>query len=101
MLLISVPGLSRTHLSELPLLLLLRFSGLERILEAPLHLHASRLIGCWKWSRCGRLAFDWIARQLDLADALSCSIISSFLLPRRKHRMTKRNQSQTATDQSR
>lgn len=76
---------SKTHLSELPLLLLLRLSGLERVLEATLHLHASRLVGCRKWRWCGRLAFDWIIGELNLTDALSCPIISSFLLPGRKH----------------
>lgn len=74
----------QTHLSQLPLLLLLRLFGLERILEATLCLRASRLVGCWERRRWGLLAFDWIAAQLNLTDALSRPVISSFLLPRRK-----------------
>lgn len=75
---------SSTHLSELPFLLLLRLFGFQWILKPTLHLHTSRVIRDWKRRLCGLLTFDWIIGELNLINALSCPVISSFLLPKRK-----------------
>lgn len=73
------------HLSELPLLLLLRLLGPQRVLERHLYLHGNSVKGSQRRGQLllrGRVAFERVIGQLHFVDALSRSIVPSFLLQR-------------------
>lgn len=71
------------HLSELPLLLLLRLFGPQRIPEHAVCLHGNGVVRP-RQRRRRLVAFQRVVGQLHLVDALSRPVIASLLLSGRR-----------------